>query len=80
MSSHPAGNREKTMRIRWEDGASIGVVARKTEVTISANQEGLLSLANILADLARQEPGAHVHLDEYNSLEDGSVELIIERT
>ena len=45
----------------------------------SANREGLISLANILVDLAKEGPGAHVHLDENNSLEDGSAELIIER-
>lgn len=48
-------------------------------VSISANRAGLLSLANILSDLANEELGAHIHLDENSSLEDGSAELVIER-
>lgn len=67
------------MRIWWEDGFEIRAAVRDGEVTISANREGMVSLANILLDLAEERPGAHVHLDEYNSLEDGSCELIIER-
>ena len=47
-------------------------------VIVNANKEGLLSLANILTALSRETAsGAHVHLDQYNSLEDGSTELII---
>ena len=67
------------MDIRWEDGFEIGTAVRDGEMTISANREGLVSLANILLDLAEGQPGDHVHLDGHNSLEDGSVELIIER-
>jgi len=67
------------MRIWWEDGFEIRATVRDGEVTISANREGMVSLANILLDLAEERPGAHVHLDEYNSLENGSCELIIER-
>ena len=70
---------ERGMRIWWEDGFEIRATVRDGEVTISANREGMVSLANILLDLAEERPGAHVHLDEYNSLEDGSCELIIER-
>ena len=47
---------------------------------ISANREGLLSLAKHLTALADGEPGEHVHYDEFNSLEEGSTEIIIERT
>lgn len=65
--------------IRWENGFEIRASALEGEVVISANRQGMLSLANILTDLANAKPGAHVHLDENNSLEDGSVELIIER-
>lgn len=67
------------MRIRWERDFEICTSVREGEVTISANREGLLSLANILTDLAEGQLGDHVHLDEHNALEDGSVELIIER-
>ena len=67
------------MRMRWEEGFQICTSVCNGEVTITANRAGLLSLANIFADLANEEPGAHIHLDEDNSLEEGSTELIIER-
>ena len=46
---------------------------------ISANREGMLSLAAQLSALANAENGEHIHYDAYNSLETGSTELIIER-
>ncbi len=67
------------MKIEWADGYRISVNADNKEVTISANREGLLSLARQLQELADGTPGDHIHYDEYNSLEDGSAELIIER-
>jgi hypothetical protein len=68
------------MEIRWEDGYEIRVRTDGETVTVSANREGLRSLALQLADLADEQPGTHIHLDRYNSLEDGSAELILERT
>ena len=68
------------MNIRWEEGFEIRVAVQDGEVVVSANREGLLSLANIISGLADGKPGDHVHLDEHNSLEDESVELVIERT
>ena len=67
------------MKVPWNDGFEIRVQIENNAVVISANQEGLLSLANQLAALAESEPGSHIHYDEYNSLEDGSAEMIIER-
>lgn len=67
------------MKIKWIDGSRISVNADRKEVTISANREGLLSLASQLQALAAGAPGNHIHYDEYNSLEEGSSELIIER-
>lgn len=67
------------MNINWIDGFEISVNHDNDEVVISANKEGLLSLAGQLAALAEGEPGDHIHYDEHNSLEKGSVELIIER-
>lgn len=67
------------MLITWEDGLEIRTAVRGDEVTISANREGMVSLANILLALAEEPAGSHVHLDEGNSLEDGSCELILER-
>jgi hypothetical protein len=48
-------------------------------VTISANREGLLSLARHLQALAAGVPGDHIHYDAYNSLAEGSSEMILER-
>ena len=67
------------MHIKWENGFKISTSVREGEIAISANRQGLLSLANILVDLAGGQPGDHVHLDEYNSLENGSTGLVIEQ-
>ena len=67
------------MKIEWEDGAEIRVRIDGGAVLLSANREGLLSLSKQLARLAEEDAGAHIHYDEYNSLEDGSAELIVER-
>lgn len=67
------------MNINWIDGFEISVTKDSDEIVISANREGLLSLAGQLTALAEGEPGDHIHYDEHNSLEKGSVELIIER-
>lgn len=51
------------------------------EIILQCNREGLLSLANHLINLSQIEVpnGYHIHLDEFNSLEAGSVSLIIEK-
>ena len=67
------------MDIAWIDGYEIKVSIENGTTVISANREGLLSLAAQLTALANAEIGAHIHYDEYNSLEDGSTELMIER-
>ena len=69
------------MIMEWTDGFRISVSARGNhEVTVSANREGLLSLAGQLRALAEGMPGDHIHYDEHNSLEKGSLELVIEKT
>ena len=67
------------MEFIWEDGFEIRTRTEGDEVTISANRAGLVSLANNLLALAADEKGSHFHLDEFNALEEGSCELIIER-
>ncbi|MBQ6492594.1 MAG: hypothetical protein IJI92_01830 [Erysipelotrichaceae bacterium] len=67
------------MKIEWIDGFRISVRTENDVTVISANKEGLLSLAEILKRIAEEESGTHLHLDEHNSLEDGSKELIIEK-
>ena len=67
------------MKIEWVDGFDIRVKVDHDAVVISANKEGMLSLAKQLTALAEAAPGQHIHYDEYNSLEDGSTELIVVR-
>ena len=68
------------MVVEWVDGSEIKVIAENNEIVIAANREGMLSLAKHLTALAEGVPGDHIHYDEYNALEEGSAELIIERT
>lgn len=67
------------IRLTWVDGFEITCAKDHDAFLIKANAEGLKSLASICLTLAQDEvpQNAHVHLDEYNSLEEGSVELII---
>ena len=67
------------MRLYWVDGFEVRVRIEDGCAVVSANREGLLSLSNHLAALAKEPPGSHLHLDGNNSLEDGSAELILER-
>ena len=66
------------MELNWVDGFEITVHIEDGTSVISANREGLLSLANHLKSLAEEPLGTHIHLDAYNSLEEGSSELIFE--
>ena len=68
------------MEIEWIDGFEIKAAAENGEIVISAHREGLLSLAKHLTALADGMPGDHIHYDVNNSLEEGSAEMIIERT
>lgn len=67
------------MKTEWVDGFRIKAVAENNEITVSANREGLLSLAKHLMALANGVPGDHIHYDAHNSLEEGSAEVILER-
>ena len=64
--------------MRWRDGSEIRVTIDNGTVVLSANKEGLLSLADQFAEMAGEAPGEHVHYDESNSLEESSAELIVE--
>ena len=66
------------MEISWEEDFAIRVKSVRGVVVVSANREGLLSLAAQLMALAEAQPGSHIHYDESNSLEEGSAEMIIE--
>ena len=67
------------MDLVWEEGFQIDVRVGNGTALIRANREGLVSLANHLKALAGEPAGSHIHLDPWNALEDGSVELILER-
>ena len=67
------------MDLKWVDGFEINVRIENGAVVISANREGLLSLAGQLKALAEGMPGEHIHYDESNALETGSSEMIIEK-
>ena len=67
------------MRIEWIDGFKIQVSVENGEAVLSGNKEGLFSLGFQLIALAEEAPGSHIHYDQYNSLEDGSAELTIEK-
>ena len=68
------------LQLEWEKNFSIKVI-NDDVITIKGNRAGLISLARHLLTLAQIEvpDGYHIHLDENNSLEDGSVDLILER-
>lgn len=65
--------------LNWEKDFQIKVSAQNGEVLIEANEDGLVSLANHLLNLAQPSvpSGTHIHLDKYNSLDDGSSDLVI---
>ena len=67
------------MEIKWEEGFKIAVRNENGATVLSANAAGLKSLGKIFLDLAEGGVGDHVHLDEGNSLEEGSGELVIEK-
>ena len=67
------------MTINWVDGFEIRVSVEHNEAVISANKEGLLSLAQQLTALAEETAGSHIHYDDYNALEERSAELTIEK-
>lgn len=67
------------MELNWHEGSKISVRVENGTVVLSANREGLLSLAGHFTALAEATPGSHIHFDEFNSLEENSVELIAAR-
>lgn len=75
-------NEKKGIQFEWERGFAISVDFESDEIVIRANPEGLRSLAKQLLTLAQRKVpyGSHIHLDEYNSLESGSIDLIVEKS
>lgn len=75
----PEYNPNKGIEYTWEDGFEISTVANSGTIKITANKEGLISLAKHLLTLAEIPSDGHLHYDDINSLEDGSIELIIDK-
>ena len=70
------------LHLDWEPGFSISAkFGIGNSVILSANQAGLISLARHLLLLAQPSvtKGYHYHFDDTNSLEEGSIELIIDK-
>ena len=69
------------MNIEWvgDFKIEVGLDNDDNAVVISANREGLLSLARQLTTLADESVGSHIHYDDYTSLEDGSIEMIVQK-
>ena len=77
----PKYNPESRLKLEWEKGFSIKIKQENGTVILQANKNGLISLAKHLITLANSEVPAntHFHLDDSNSLEEGSSEFIIEK-
>ncbi len=69
------------MVLNWENDFQIKVSNENGTISIEANTEGLISLANHFLNLAQNAvpTGTHIHFDKFNSLEDDSLELLIEK-
>ena len=69
------------LRLIWDKDFAIAVATDGNEVIINANKAGLISLARHLITLAQDDvpDGSHFHFDEYNSLDAGSLDLIIQK-
>ncbi|MFD0721417.1 Imm32 family immunity protein [Streptomyces globosus] len=76
-----AGSGGAPLVFSWDAEARIDVRDLRGEVVIEANAAGLRMLARHLLVLAGDgvHDGAHLHLEEGNGLESGSVGLVLER-
>ena len=69
------------LRLNWIPGYYLRVDAAGGEVTITANVQGLRSLAQHLLTLADDgvPPGVHAHLEPGLELDDDAVALIVDK-
>ena len=72
---------ENGLKNDWENGFIIKTKYENDQFNVIANKEGLISQAKQLLAIAQDTvpSGQHFHYDDYNSLEDGSTELIIQK-
>lgn len=77
----PEYSRETGLLLAWEGDYVIHTQVDSSSCTIRANAAGLISLARHMLTMAQSNvpAGVHFHLDDSNSLEEGSIELIIDR-
>jgi hypothetical protein len=78
----PAYGPDSHLNFEWDDGFRIVVDRATSEVAITANAAGLVSLARHCLTLAQASvpPGSHIHLTDSVELEPGSGDLIIGRS
>lgn len=82
MTTQVSAVTDGTTRVfTWEEDARIEVRNLGREIVVEANAAGLKTLAGHLLALAQDgtPDGAHLHLEEHNGLEEGSVSLVLER-
>ncbi|WP_310551910.1 Imm32 family immunity protein [Paenibacillus glufosinatiresistens] len=77
----PNYSKDNGIEFVWEDNFTILAQKNADSIIIKANKEGLHSLAKHLLTLAQNEVpvDTHLHYDDFNSLEDGSCEIIIQK-
>lgn len=77
----PKFSPEKGIQLEWEQDFFIRITEEDGTILLSANQQGLRSLAKHLLCLADSAApiNSHLHLDETNALSEGSIELILEK-
>jgi hypothetical protein len=73
---------EAGLRTQWQEGFSVTTSGTADCFLLKANKAGLISLATHLLTLAQDgvPDGCHIHYDASNSLEDESIELVIQKT
>lgn len=77
----PEHDKKRGFQFKWIDGFEIESSYDNSVINIVANKEGLVSLANHLLNLAQESipSGYHLHFDEHNSLEEKSIEIIVQK-
>lgn len=79
--SIPNYDKSEGIRVPWVGNHQISVHINDTEVTIAANKDGLITLAKQLLTLAHDgmPSGHHIHLTDRSGLEEGSLDLTLQR-
>ena len=77
----PDYSQENGVESRWEGNFLLETAYVEGSFIIKGNKEGLISLGIQLLTLAQDDVPlhAHLHYDDLNSLEEESVEFIIEK-